>query len=164
MIDSNNTKIISKTELKRDSKKIQEFGRKISELNINKIELFEFPSNIFDAIIDLKKINSNSAKKRQVQYLGKLLREIDLSAAFLIMEGLKVSAQKEIQKNHIVEKWSDELISNNNSIKKFIDEFPNIDKQSLRQAISNAQKERGTSSPKYSRQLYKILKDIIITT
>lgn len=163
MIDSNNTKIISKTELKRDSKKIQEFGRKISELNINKIELFEFPSNIFDAIIDLKKINSNSAKKRQVQYLGKLLREIDLSAAFLIMEGLKVSAQKEIQKNHIVEKWSDELISNNNSIKKFIDEFPNIDKQSLRQAISNAQKERGTSSPKYSRQLYKILKDIIIT-
>ena len=164
MIDSNNTKIISKTELKRDSKKIQEFGRKISELNINKIELFKFPSNIFDAIIDLKKINSNSAKKRQVQYLGKLLREIDLSAAFLIMEGLKVSAQKEIQENHIVEKWRDELISNNNSIKKFIDEFPNIDKQSLRQAISNAQKERGTSSPKYSRQLYKILKDIIITT
>ena len=163
MIDSNNTKITSKTELKRDSKKIQEFGRKISELNINKIELFEFPSNIFDAIIDLKKINSNSAKKRQVQYLGKLLREIDLSAAFLIMEGLKVSAQKEIQKNHIVEKWRDELISNNNSIKKFIDEFPYIDKQSLRQAISNAQKERGTSSPKYSRQLYKILKDIIIT-
>ena len=112
MIDSNNTKIISKTELKRDSKKIQEFGRKISELNINKIELFKFPSNIFDAIIDLKKINSNSAKKRQVQYLGKLLREIDLSAAFLIMEGLKVSAQKEIQENHIVEKWRDELISN----------------------------------------------------
>ncbi len=164
MIDSNNTKIISKTELKRDSKKIQEFGRKISELNINKIELFKFPSNIFDAIIDLKKINSNSAKKRQVQYLGKLLREIDLSDAFLIMEGLKVSAQKEIQENHIVEKWRDELISNNNSIKKFIDEFPYIDKQSLRQAISNAQKERGTSSPKYSRQLYKILKDIIITT
>jgi len=161
MLDSNDTKIISKTELKRDSKKIQEFGRKISELSMNKIELFEFPSNIFNAIVDLKKINSNSAKKRQVQFLGKLLREIDLSAAVLTMEGLKVSSQKEIQKNHIVEKWRDELISNNNSLKKFIDEFPNIDKQSLRQAIANAQKERNTSSPKYSRQLYKILKDII---
>ena len=160
MADLDKDSVISKTELKKDSKKIQEFGRKISELTINNIEAFKFPSNIYEATVDLKNIKSNSAKKRQVQYLGKLLREIDLTDAFLIMKQLKVSSQKEIQRNHIIENWRDKLLSNNDSITQFVDEYPKIDRQSLRQTISNAQKDN--KSPKYSRQLFKLIKDIIM--
>ncbi len=160
MADLDKDSVISKTELKKDSKKIQEFGRKISELTINNIEAFKFPSNIYEATIDLKNIKSNSAKKRQVQYLGKLLREIDLTDAFLIMKQLKVSSQKEIQRNHIIEDWRNKLLSNNDSITQFVDEYPKIDRQSLRQTISNAQKDN--KSPKYSRQLFKLIKDIIM--
>tara|TARA_B110001454_G_C12497262_1_gene341144 strand:+ start:169 stop:660 length:492 start_codon:yes stop_codon:yes gene_type:complete len=160
MADLDKNSVISKTELKKDSKKIQEFGRRISELTINNIEAFKFPSNIYEATIDLKNIKSNSAKKRQVQYLGKLLREIDLTDAFLIMKQLKVSSQKEIQRNHIIEDWRDKLLSNNDSITQFVDEYPKIDRQSLRQTISNAQKDN--KSPKYSRQLFKLIKDIIM--
>ena len=160
MVDLEKDSVVSKTELKKDSKKIQQFGRKISELTINNIEAFKFPSNIYEATIDLKNIKSNSAKKRQVQYLGKLLREIDLTDAFLIMKQLKVSSQKEIQRNHIIEDWRDKLLSNNDSITQFVDEYPKIDRQSLRQTISNAQKDN--KSPKYSRQLFKLIKDIIM--
>ena len=160
MADLDKNSVISKTELKKDSKKIQEFGRRISELTINNIEAFKFPSNIYEATIDLKNIKSNSAKNRQVQYLGKLLREIDLTDAFLIMKQLKVSSQKEIQRNHIIEDWRDKLLSNNDSITQFVDEYPKIDRQSLRQTISNAQKDN--KSPKYSRQLFKLIKDIIM--
>ena len=160
MADLDKDSVISKTELKKDSKKIQEFGRRISELTINNIEAFKFPSNIYEATIGLKNIKSNSAKKRQVQYLGKLLREIDLTDAFLIMKQLKVSSQKEIQRNHIIEDWRDKLLSNNDSITQFVDEYPKIDRQSLRQTISNAQKD--DKSPKYSRQLFKLIKDIIM--
>ena len=160
MADLDKDSVISKTELKKDYKKIQEFGRRISELTINNIEAFKFPSNIYEATIDLKNIKSNSAKKRQVQYLGKLLREIDLTDAFLIMKQLKVSSQKEIQRNHIIEDWRDKLLSNNDSITQFVDEYPKIDRQSLRQTISNAQKDN--KSPKYSRQLFKLIKDIIM--
>ena len=160
MADLDKNSVISKTELKKDSKKIQEFGRRISELTINNIEAFKFPSNIYEATIDLKNIKSNSAKKRQVQYLGKLLREIDLTDAFITMKQLKVSSQKEIQKNHIIEDWRDKLLSNNDSITQFVDEYPKIDRQSLRQTISNAQKDN--KSPKYSRQLFKLIKDIIM--
>lgn len=163
MLDLNKETGISKTKLKKDSKNIQELGNKISKLSINKIELFKFSPNIFDAIINLKKIKSNSAKKRQIQYLGKLLREIDLSNAFLTMENLKVSSQREVKRNHIAEKWRDELLKKNDSITKFINQYPDIDKQSLRQTIVNAQKENlNNSQPKYSRQLYKIIKDIIV--
>ena len=164
MVDLEKDSVVSKTELKKDSKKIQQFGRKISELTINNIEEFKFPLNIYEAVIGLKNLKSNSAKKRQVQYLGKLLREFDLTHAFLVMKQLEVSSQKEIQRNHIIEGWRDKLLINNDSITEFVDVYPQIDKQSLRQTISNAQKEKkGNKPPKYSRQLFKLIKDIIMT-
>jgi|TARA_B110000037_G_scaffold67310_1_gene81740 ribosome-associated protein len=163
MLDIDKEVVVSKTELKKDSKKIQAFGKKISELTVKNIETFKFSPNIYEAIIGLKNIKSNAAKKRQVQYVGKLLREIDLTHAFLIIEQLKVSSQKEIQQNHSIEKWRDELLINADSITQFFNQYPNIDRQSLRQAITNAQRERKEKkSPKYSRQLFKLLREIII--
>ena len=164
MVDLEKDSVVSKTELKKDSKKIQQFGRKISELTINNIEEFKFPLNIYEAVIGLKNLKSNSAKKRQVQYLGKLLREIDLTDAFIVMKQLKVSSQKEIQRNNIIESWRDKLLTNAKSITEFVDEYPKIDRQSLRQTISNAQKEKKDNKPpKHSKQLFKLIKDIVIT-
>ena len=164
MVDLEKDSVVSKTELKKDSKKIQQFGKKISELTINNIEAFKFPLNIYEATIALKNLKSNSAKKRQVQYLGKLLREIDLTDALIVMKQLEVSSQKEIQRNHIIEAWRDKLLINNDSITEFIDKYPQIDRQTLRQTISNTQKEKKDNrEPKYSRQLFKLIKDIIMT-
>ena len=164
MVDLDKDSVVSKTELKKDSKNIQKFGKRISELTINNIQAFKFPLTIYEATIGLKNLKSNSAKKRQVQYLGKLLREIDLTDAFLVMKQLEVGSQKEIQRNHIIEGWRDKLLSNNDSITEFFDEYPKVDRQSLRQTISNAQKEKkGNKPPKYSRQLFKLIKDIIMT-
>ena len=163
MVDLDKDSVVSKTELKKDSKKIQQFGRKISELTITNIKAFKFSINIYEATIDLKNLKSNSAKKRQVQYLGKLLREIDLTDAFIVMKQLKVSSQKEIQRNNIIESWRDKLLTNTESITEFVDKYPKIDRQSLRQTISNAQKEKKHSKPpKYSRQLFRLIKDIIM--
>jgi len=165
MVDLEKDSVVSKTELKKDSKKIQQFGKKISELTINNIEAFKFPLNIYEATIALKNLKSNSAKKRQVQYLGKLLREIDLTDALIVMKQLEVSSQKEIQRNHIIEAWRDKLLINNDSITEFIDKYPQIDRQTLRQTISNTQKEKKDNrEPKYSRQLFKLIKGIIMTT
>ena len=164
MVDLDKDSVVSKTELKKDSKKIQQFGRKISELTITNIKAFKFSINIYEATIDLKNLKSNSAKKRQVQYLGKLLREIDLTDAFIVMKQLKVSSQKEIQRNNIIESWRDKLLTNTESITEFVDKYPKIDRQSLRQAILNTQKEKKDNKPpKYSKQLFKLLKDIVIT-
>ena len=164
MVDLDKDSVVSKTELKKDSKNIQKFGKRISELTINNIQAFKFPLSVYEATIGLKNLKSNSAKKRQVQYLGKLLREIDLTDAFLVMKQLEVGSQKEIQRNNIIEGWRDKLLNNNDAITEFVDQYPKIDRQSLRQTISNAQKEKkGNKPPKYSRQLFKLIKDIIMT-
>ncbi len=90
--------------------------------------------------------------------------KIDLTDAFLVMKQLEVSSQKEIQRNHIIEGWRAKLLSNSDSITEFVDEYPKIDRQSLRQTISNAQKEKKDNKPpKHSKQLFKLIKDIVIT-
>ena len=78
-MDSPELNITSKTELKKDSKKIQALGRSIAEMSVDEIKKFNFPLNIQQAITEFKAIKSNSAKNRQTQYLGKLLRSIDLT-------------------------------------------------------------------------------------
>ena len=56
MLDIDKEVVVSKTELKKDSKKIQAFGKKISELTVKNIETFKFSPNIYEAIISLKNI------------------------------------------------------------------------------------------------------------
>jgi len=161
-MDEEYIEFVSKTELKKDSKKIQAFGKKISELSFDEINSFNFTDSIFNAIKEYKLIKSNAAKKRQVQYLGKLLREIDLTSAYLQMEQLKNGSQLEIRNNHMVEAWRDRLIQDKEALTELINHFPDIDIQKIRQLVQNAIKEKNEKkSPKYYRLIFKYLKENI---
>ncbi|MCH9781778.1 DUF615 domain-containing protein [Methylophilaceae bacterium] len=162
-LDDDETEFISKTELKRDSKKIQAFGKSIGDLSIDQIKSFDLPDAVFIAITEYKSLKSNAAKNRQVQYLGKLLREIDLTQAYQQMDQLKNGSQIEIRKNHIVESWRDKLMQDKEALTKLINEFPHIDRQLIRQLIQNAIKERKDSKPpKFYRQIFRYLKEQIV--
>lgn len=161
-MDEEYIEFVSKTELKKDSKKIQAFGKKISELSFDEINSFNFTDSIFNAIKEYKLIKSNAAKKRQVQYLGKLLREIDLTSAYLQMEQLKNGSQLEIRNNHMVEAWRNRLIQDKEALTELINHFPDIDIQKIRQLVQNAIKEKNEKkSPKYYRLIFKYLKENI---
>ena len=161
-MDSLEPNIISKTELKKDSKKTQALGRYISEMGADEIKRFNFPQNIQQAINDLKAIKSNSAKKRQVQYLGKLLRAIDLTEAYIVMEQLRTNSQKGIQLDHYIEKWRDKLISDKEAITEFISMYSSSENQTVRQLIQNSIKEKALNKPPKSyRQLFQVIKAIV---
>jgi len=154
--------IISKTELKKDSKKIQALGRSIAEMSNDEIKKFNFPLNIQQAINEFKSIKSNSAKNRQAQYLGKLLRSIDLTEAYVVMEQLRTNSQKGIQLDHYIEKWRDKLISDKEAITEFISLYSSSENQTIRQLIQNNLKEKASNKPPKSyRQLFQVIKVII---
>ena len=162
-MDDENIEFVSKTELKKDSKKIQAFGKKISELSSEEISSFNIPDTISKAIKDCKSIKSNIAKKRQTQYLGKLLREIDLSEAYLRMDQINSNSQLEVRNNHKVEIWRERLIQDKNAVTELIEMFPDIDRQKIRQLIQNTLKEiKASNPPKYYRQLFKFIKEHIV--
>lgn len=151
--------IISKTTLKKESKDIKKFGEKLVKYNQEVLNKFNFPAGIYEAINELKNIKSNSAKKRQVQYLGKLLRAINIADALEVMEKIGLNSRKEIQKNHLIEEWRNKLISNDSELTNFISQYPDIDIQLLRQLILNTKKEiKNDKGNKHSRQLYKLIR------
>jgi len=151
--------IISKTTLKKESKDIKKFGEKLVKYNQEVLNKFNFPPGIYEAIHELKNIKSNSAKKRQVQYLGKLLRAINMVDALETMEKIGLNSRKEIQKNHLIEEWRDKLINNDSELTNFISQYPGIDIQLLRQLILNTKKEiKNNKGNKHSRQLYRLIR------
>ena len=162
-MDEGKKEFVSKTELKKDSKKIQAFGKKISELSSEEISSFKFPDTILKAIKDCKSIKSNVAKKRQVQYLGKLLREIDLSKVYLKMDQINSNSQLEVRNNHKAEIWRERLIQDKDAVTELIRLCPDVERQKIRQLIQNTLKEtKASNPPKYYRQLFKYIKEHII--
>lgn len=153
---------ISKTQLKKKSKDILDFSNDVSCLSQNQLNDLDLPNNIASAIEDLKKIKSNSAKKRQLQYIGKLFRSIDLDEIYIKFE--KIRNQSEITKKHFhqIEDWRDKLINSPETITEFINKFPSTDAQNLRMLIKNARSElKNNKTRKSSKSLFKILSKIM---
>ena len=162
MVDEN-TEYISKTDIKKDCKKIQTFGKKIGALSFDEIISFNFPGHIFDAIKEYKAIKSNVAKKRQMQYLGRLFREIDLSQAYLRMEQIKNGSEIEKRNDRLAELWRNKLIHDKEALTELINLYPKIDRQKIRQLVQNSIKEKKESKPpKNFRQIFHLLKQHII--
>ena len=161
-MSNNQQEEISKTQLKKQSKDITSFGQAITLLNQNQLEQLNLPSDINNAIEDYKKIKSLSAKKRQLLFIGRLLRSTDLHEAFIQYEAVKNHSQLANQQFHLVEQWRDKLIQSPDAITEFINQFPKTDVQQLRSLIKNSINEIEKNKPlKSSRSLFKIIQSIL---
>jgi len=161
-MSNNQQEEISKTQLKKQSKDITSFGQAITLLNQNQLEQLNLPSDINNAIEDYKKIKSLSAKKRQLLFIGRLLRSTDLHEAFIQYEAIKNHSQLANQQFHLVEQWRDKLIHSHDAITEFINQFPKTDVQQLRSLIKNSINEIEKNKPlKSSRSLFKIIQSIL---
>lgn len=161
-MSNNQQEEISKTQLKKQSKDITSFGQAITLLNQNQLEQLNLPSDINNAIEDYKKIKSLSAKKRQLLFIGRLLRSTDLHEAFIQYEAIKNHSQLANQQFHLVEQWRDKLIQSPDAITEFINQFTKTDVQQLRSLIKNSINEIEKNKPlKSSRSLFKIIQSIL---
>ncbi len=153
---------ISKTKLKAEADAQQTLGVSLSELPKDKLLKLNLREDILTAILETKKITANGAIRRQRQYLGRLMREIDTAP---ITEQLARWEGKHTAENayfHGLERWRDRLINETQALSEFIALYPNAEIQQLRTLIRNAQKELAASkAPKSSREIFKLLRDIV---
>ncbi len=151
----------SKTRLKAEADAQQALGVRLTELPKDKLLKLNLPEDLFEAILESKKITANGAIRRHRQYLGKLMREIDTAP---IADQLARWDGKHASENayfHGLERWRDRLIKDNNALSEFIEKYPSTDSQQLRTLIRNAQKELATNKPpKSSREIFKLLREI----
>ena len=100
----------------------------------------------------------HEAKRRQVQYIGKLMRHADADAIGAQLRELRQDSKSAVKLMHECERWRERLIEDDNALTELADRYPNIDMQPLRALIRNARREQAAGkASKSARQLYRSL-------
>jgi ribosome-associated protein len=152
---------ISKTKLKAEADAMQEIGVKLVALPTSKLSQLELPERLVDAINEAKRITANGAIRRQKQYIGTLMRDIDVAPIVEQMQKWEGKNSTENAYFHQLENWRNRLITDENAISDFMGTYPNVDSQQIRTLIRNARREQSMNKPpKSSRALFKLLREI----
>ncbi|MGM0593119.1 MAG: ribosome biogenesis factor YjgA [Pseudomonadota bacterium] len=153
---------VSKSEMKRESHALQALGEELVKLPDAQLATIPMPEQLADAVALARRIKARGGRKRQLQYIGKIMRKIDPEPIQQAMAGLKNEAHKETAKLHRLEQWRDRLIAEGDTaLAPLLDEYPYADRQHLRQLIRNAQREQKQNKPpKSSRELFRYLREL----
>ena len=138
---------ISKTRVKQEMHALQKIGERLIEFNSNQLKECLLPDTLFEAIIEAKQIRKNGARRRQIQYIGKLMREVDISQ---IKE--KISTWDGLSKEHAawihqIERWRKSLLEDKDSFSEFARLHPGANLQRIKALMRNAHKEMLSSKP-----------------
>ena len=154
--------IISKTKLKQEMHALQDLGEALVALPKEKLRQIELPENLRDAILAAQRVTAHGGRKRQLQYIGKLMRSVDAAPIQHKMDTWNGHHAAETARMHRLENWRNRLINDAAALAEFIALQPNADIQHLRTLIRNAQKEAANNKPpKSSRELFKALRDVV---
>lgn len=160
-IDDNEEEIIyvSKSEIKRDAEALKKLGVELVQLSKNELSKIPLDEDMIYAIELAQKIKKEGYR-RQIQYIGKLLRNRDIDPISQALDKLKNRHNQQNAILHKLEKLRDDLIDTGDA-EPIITWNPQADRQQLRQLARTAKKERDTNKPpKSARLIFQYLKDL----
>lgn len=152
----------SKTQKKIEAHSLQELGEKLLELSKTQIKEIDIPNEVLDALNLARTIKSREGLRRQMQFIGSLMRKIDSEPIQQAVAQFEQGNYKKALEFKETEQWRDELISGNNELlEEILENHINADRQQLSQLVRNARKEVGNNKPpKSSRILFRYLREI----
>jgi ribosome-associated protein len=157
--------IVSKTRKKREMHELQALGAALLRLSDSQLEIIEIPEKLLAALLEAKRIKSHEAKRRQMQYIGRLMRDVDPAPIRSRLAELEGSSTQATARHRRLEAWRERLIGDDEALTAFAAEHPGADLQALRSLIRNARKEASLGKPPRAyRELFRVLKDIESST
>jgi ribosome-associated protein len=152
----------SKTKIKKQMIELQKLGEQLAALNKDQLKELDLPESLRDAISEVKRITKFGAISRQMQYIGRLMRDIDPAPIIAKLEIWNGTSKQHITYLHQVERWRDRLLEDPNALTELLAAHPQADAQHLRTLIRNALKEKELAKPPKSfREIFQVLRDII---
>lgn len=150
----------SKTQLKQEMQALQALGEKIIALSNAERARLPLSDDMLAAVEETSRIRSHEGRRRHMQYVGKVMRREDLAGIQAAFDEFEQESARRDHAFHRLEKWRDRLIADDTALEAFIAEYPDVDRQSLRQLIRNARAEREREKPPASaRKLFKLIRD-----
>lgn len=154
----------SKTQRKRESHALQALGRQLTELTRDELERIDLPEELREAIEFARRVTAHEARRRHMQYIGKLMRRIDADVVSRQLANATGSSRAAVARMHHAERWRDRLIADDVALTELLGLHPVADAQWLRTTIRAARREQAAAKPpKHARELYRWLHEQLDT-
>ncbi len=137
----------SRSDLKRESTELQLLGTQLLELGATAREQLALGEKLEDALAAAQNITKFEGRRRQMQFVGKLMRGLDATSLLQIRAALQEQHQGSAQQTaqlHAAQRWRDELIRDDAGLQRWLDLHPQTDIQQLRMLIRQARKDEAT--------------------
>ncbi len=158
----------SKTDLKRESTELQALGEALLTLRADLLDGLALDEKLFDALAEAKLITDFEGKRRQMQFIGKLMRKLDaatLDAVRAALDRQQRPGAHETARLHEAERWRDRLIADDDAVGGWIETHPATDAQQLRALVRQVRKDAKEGKPgqaprqgKAYRELFQIVR------
>ncbi|QGY40792.1 DUF615 domain-containing protein [Pseudodesulfovibrio cashew] len=150
----------SRSQLKRDMHDLQQLGGDLAALGDRVVKEANLPPEVEKALLLIKKLTKHEARRRHMQYVGKLMRTFDTSHVREIVEAAHQGHQVKTEKFHRLEKIRDALVDGDDDLLQELFETHPEDGQRLRQLVLGARREKASGKPsKNARALFKLLRE-----
>ncbi len=152
----------SKTRIKKQMLELQNLGKTLTALPKEKLLELNLEENLLEAILEYKRMTKFGALSRQLQYIGRLMRNVEPEPIIARLDAWNGVSRQHTAWLHQVEHWRDRLIEQPEALTELLAAHPEADAQHLRTLIRNAKKEKEAAKPpKAYRELFQVLRDIL---
>jgi ribosome-associated protein len=144
----------SRTELKKESTELQKLGEALLTLRADLMERLDLPEGLITALTELKRITNFEGRRRQLQYVGKLMRQLEPETLQSVRDALEEQHSGSAQQTlalHAAEKWRDDLIASDDALQAWLAARPGTDAQQLRALIRQARKDAAPTQDEVSK-------------
>ncbi|GGI53351.1 ribosome biogenesis factor YjgA [Oxalicibacterium solurbis] len=154
----------SKSELKRQMTALQKLGEELVAEPRDRLKRVPMPEDVRDAILECQKIKDHEGRRRQLQYVGKVMRSLEedeIAAIRKVLDSWKGASKAETAALHAIERQREKLLADDKVLTQLLQIHPQLDAQQLRTLIRNARKEQAENKPpKAYREIFQILKQL----
>jgi ribosome-associated protein len=141
----------SKSELKRRMHDLQELGEAVAELPAGRLAALKIEDRLRDAIAELGRTRSHEGRRRQLQYIGKLMKFEDAEALREAVASYRLGSARDTLALHQAEAWRDLLIAEDDAFERWLAAHPDTDTQQMRSLVRSARKEGTDAGARHGR-------------
>ncbi len=145
---------------------LQDIGAQLVELDIERLTEIGLPETLHEAVIEAQRIRDFEGRRRQLQYIGKLMREVNPAPIQAHLERWRGKAGARTALQHLAERWREQLLTEDAALALFAAEFSahstRSDLQRLRALVASVKRDQAAGrAPKNYRELFRAIRMIV---
>lgn len=159
---------VSKTQMKNEMHRLQAIGERLLTLRADQLATVPTSDALKAAIDENRRISQNEARRRHMQYIGKLMRDADIDGIQLALDRLDPSSEVFLREQNQAEQWRSRLLHDSDAEAQWFERFPDTERQSFRALVRAARKEQPQEADapvragKQSTRLLKWIREALV--